>query len=61
MMKNSLRDSYAIGAIYTLLNERSDYFTPSLTPDMALNATDAESVKKNTRLTYSTEEVVERV
>lgn len=46
MMKNSLRDSYAIGAIYTLLNERSDYFTPSLTPDMALNATDADSVKK---------------
>ncbi|MDE5616297.1 MAG: extracellular solute-binding protein, partial [Clostridia bacterium] len=46
MMKNSLRDSYAIGAIYTLLNERSNFCLPSLTPDIALNATDPDTVKK---------------
>ncbi|MDE6189328.1 MAG: extracellular solute-binding protein [Clostridia bacterium] len=46
MMKNSLRDSYAIGAIYTLLNERSKYYNPSLTPAQAQNATDDETVKK---------------
>lgn len=46
MMKNSLRDSYAIGAIYTLLNDKSKYWQPTLTPDIALNATDEETVKK---------------
>ncbi|MBD5085902.1 MAG: extracellular solute-binding protein [Clostridiales bacterium] len=46
MMKNSLRDSYAIGAIYTLLNEKSKYYDPTLSPDIALNATDEETVKK---------------
>ncbi|MDE6758979.1 MAG: extracellular solute-binding protein [Clostridia bacterium] len=46
MMKNSLRDSYAIAAIYTLLNDKSKYYQPELTPDVALNATDEETVKK---------------
>ncbi len=48
MMKNSLRDTYAIGAIYTLLNEHSKYYgtMPSVTPSLALNATDAANVKK---------------
>ncbi len=46
MMKNSLRDTYAIGAIYTLLNEKSKYYSPDLSPSAALNATDDESIKK---------------
>lgn len=46
MMKNSLRDSYAIGAIYTLLNEKSKHYQPDFTPDLAQNATDEDSVKK---------------
>ena len=52
MMKNSVRDTYAIGAIYTLLNERSrDYLQPIQTStkeyiSMALNATDSKNVAK---------------
>ncbi|MDE6471980.1 MAG: extracellular solute-binding protein [Clostridia bacterium] len=46
MMKNSVRDTYAIGAIYTLLNERSGEFLPTITPSMALNATDSTNVAK---------------
>lgn len=45
MMKNSVRDTYAIGAIYTLLNKRSEHMTTT-TPALALNATDAENVAK---------------
>ena len=46
MMKNSVRDTYAIGAIYTLLNERSDMLLPTMTPELALNATDPTNVAK---------------
>ncbi len=46
MMKNSVRDTYAIGAIYTLLNEYSGEFLPNITPSMALNATDPTNVAK---------------
>lgn len=50
MMKNSVRDTYAIGAIYTLLNERSSEYLPpmdtNITVAMALNATDSTNVAK---------------
>ncbi|MCX4362652.1 MAG: ABC transporter substrate-binding protein [Clostridia bacterium] len=47
MMKNSVRDTYAIGAIYTLLNERSgEKLSDTITPSIALNATDNKSVAK---------------
>ena len=46
MMKNSVRDTSAIGAIYTLLNERSDMLLPTMTPELALNATDPTNVAK---------------
>ena len=47
MMKNSVRDTYAIGEIYTLLNDRSgEIVLPTMTPSLALNATDENNVKK---------------
>lgn len=53
MMKNSVRDTYAIGAIYTLLNERSDMLLPTVTPALALNATDPENVSKIEKMLLS--------
>lgn len=45
-LKNSMRDTYVSASIYTLLNEKSKYFDPSVTVSGALNATDNDSVKK---------------
>lgn len=44
--KNSMRDTYVASSIYTLLNERSKYYTPSTTVSSALNATDSATVAK---------------
>lgn len=46
MLKNSMRDTYVSASCYTLLNERSKYNNPALTPAQALNATDSETVNK---------------
>lgn len=46
MLKNSMRDTYVSASCYTLLNERSKYNNPALTPADALNATDSETVNK---------------
>lgn len=45
-LKNSMRDTYVCASIYTLLNEKSKYYDPTVTVSGALNATDSASVNK---------------
>lgn len=63
-MKKSVRDTYAVGAIYTFCNQSSANFDANITPEMALNnVTNASAVqqslvwqKQNVKCGYETDE-----